>query len=80
MYSQEQISKLNILSKKYLEIVNIPDLTHKEIRRLQYLIKTHLKNDKVKLFGLINIYKSSKDLYLKIYCYKLLEKLEKDHL
>lgn len=60
----------------YLELHKKPDLTQQQIRRLQYLVKTHKPKEKVKLFGLINLYKKSKDMYLKIYCYNLLEELE----
>ena len=60
----------------YLELHKKEDLTHKKIRRLQYLIKTHRTKEKVKIFGLINLYKKSKNMYLKIYCCDLLEELE----
>ncbi len=60
----------------YLELHKKEDLTHKQIRRLQYLIKTHREKEKVKLFGLINLYKKSKDMYLKIFCLNLLKELE----
>ena len=52
------------------------DLTHSKIRRLQYLIKIKLPNDKVKLFGLINYYKNTKNVYLKVFLYNLLNDLE----
>ncbi len=60
----------------YLELHKKSNLTHKEIRKLQFLVKTHLPKEKVKIFGVINLYKKSKDIYLKIYCLNLLEKLE----
>lgn len=60
----------------YLELHKKEDLTLKQIRRLQYLVKTYRPKEKVKLFGLINLYKKSKDMYLKIYCHNLLEALE----
>lgn len=61
----------------YLELYKKEDLTHNQIRRLQYLVKTYKPKEKVKLFGLINVYRKSKDMYLKIYCHNLLEELEK---
>ncbi len=51
-------------------------LTYKQIRRLQYLIKTKLPKEKVKLYGLINHYKNTKDTYLKVFLYNLLNDLE----
>ena len=74
---EEQIyQKMVKTTNLYLELHKKEDLTHKYIRRLQYLVKTHKTKEKVKLFGLINLYKKSKDMYLKIYCYNLREELE----
>lgn len=75
----ERIRKLNVLAKKYLHFQNMEDLSYKEIRRLQYLVKTHRSAEKTKLFGLINIYRNTKDIFLRAFCRELLEKLEKKY-
>ena len=62
----------------YLELHKKEDLTYQQTRRLQYLVKTQRSKEKVKIYGLINMYKKSKDIYLKIYCHNLLEELEKN--
>lgn len=72
----DRIRKLNTLAKKYLHFQNMEDLSFKEIRRLQYLVKTHRVAEKNKLFGLINIYKNTKNTYLRAFCRELLEELE----
>jgi hypothetical protein len=66
-------TKLVLLFKK----VNKPDFTHQEIRRLQFLVK-YKKSDieKKKIFSVINIYKSTNDIYLKTYLYNLFQELE----
>ena len=63
--------KLEVVYKKLI----LKDLSFSEIRTLQYLIKTKLPKRKVKLFGLINEYKNTKDTYLKIFLYNLLNEL-----
>jgi predicted type IV restriction endonuclease len=75
---KDKIVKLNKLSKEYYKILNTPHLTYKEIRRLQYLIKSIYEDkEKQKLYSLINIYNKEKDIFLKMYCSNLLDKLEK---
>lgn len=57
--------------------VNTKDFTHKQIRRLQFLVKSKKSDiDKKKIFSIINIYKSSRDIYLKTYLYNLFSQLE----
>ena len=57
--------------------VNKPNLTHQEIRRLQFLVKSK-KSDMLqkKIFSVINIYKSTHDIYLRTYLYNLFQELE----
>ena len=69
---QKMVKTINL----YLELHKKEDLTQHQIRRLQYLVKTHRAKEKVKLFGLINLYTQSKDMYLKIYCWNLLNELD----
>ncbi len=57
--------------------VNTKDFTHKQIRRLQFLVKSKKSDiDKKKIFSIINIYKSNQDIYLKTYLYNLFSELE----
>ena len=66
-------TKLVQLFKK----VNKPDFTHKQIRRLQFLVKSKKSDiEKKKIFSIINIYKTTKDIYLKTYLYNLFIELE----
>jgi len=67
--------------KKLIQVYNkltLEDFTHLEIRRLQYLVKTKRSDSKVKIFGIINNYKNTKDIYLKVYLFNLLNELEED--
>lgn len=78
LVEKEKIIKLNKLSKEYYNILNTPHLTNQQIRRLQYLVKSNYEDkEKQKIYSLINIYSQNKDIYLKMYCFNLLEKLEK---
>lgn len=78
LVEKEKIIKLNKLSKEYYNILNTPNLTNKQIRRLQYLVKSNYEDkEKQKIYSLINIYSQNKDIYLKMYCSNLLLKLEK---
>jgi hypothetical protein len=76
------MEQINIDKKVYDKLLLIynkltqEDLSSNQIRRLQYLVKSKLSNDKVKLYGLINYYKQSKNPYLKVFLYNLLEQLE----
>ena len=57
--------------------VNTKNFTHKQIRRLQFLVKSKKSTaEKNKIFSIINIYKSTQDIYLKTYLYNLLNELE----
>lgn len=78
LVEKEKIIKLNKLSKEYYNILNTPNLTNQQIRRLQYLVKSNYEDkEKQKIYSLINIYTQNKDIYLKMYCFNLLQKLEK---
>lgn len=78
LVEKEKIIKLNKLSKEYYNILNTPHLTNQQIRRLQYLVKSNYEDkEKQKIYSLINIYSQNKDIYLKMYCFNLLQKLEK---
>lgn len=76
------MEKMEIDKKVYSKLLEVykkltlEDLNKKQIRRLQYLVKTKLPNEKVKLFGLINHYKNTKNVYLKIFLYNLMNDLE----
>ena len=76
------MEQINIDKKVYDKLLLIynkliqEDLSSKQIRRLQYLVKSKLPQDKVKLYALINYYKQSKNPYLKVFLYNLLEQLE----
>ncbi len=76
------MKQINIDKKVYDKLLLIynkliqEDLSSKQIRRLQYLVKSKLPHDKVKLYALINYYKQSKNPYLKVFLYNLLEQLE----
>lgn len=78
LVEKEKIIKLNKLSKEYYNILNTPHLTNQQIRRLQYLVKCNYEDkEKQKIYSLINIYTQNKDIYLKMYCFNLFQKLEK---
>jgi len=63
------------LKKLYDKMVE-EDLTFLDIRELQFKIKQNYTNkDKQKYFSVINLYKTDKNLYLKIYLRNLLNKL-----
>lgn len=73
---KERLNKLNVFAKNYLYIRNMKNLSFKQIRRLQFLVKKHRHKQKQKLFGIINVYKEKHDIYLKVYCNELLLELE----
>ena len=72
---EEDYKKLVRIFNKYCELEDAKRLSKKELRELQYLIKTLLPDEKVKLFGLINIYQNSNDIYLNNYVLNLYLKL-----
>lgn len=78
-----EIEQIQIDKKSYNKLlllfnkVNAKDLTFNQIRRLQFLVKSKKSNtDKNKIFSIVNIYKSTKDIYLKCYLINLLNELE----
>lgn len=73
---EDKYKKLVKVFNKYYEFQNIKKLSKQEIRQLQYLIKTTMPEEKVKLYGLINIYKNSDDVHLNNYVYNLFFKLK----
>lgn len=60
------IDKYNKLVKLFQK-VNVPDFDRKKIRRLQFLVKNKMPKEKVKIFGIINMYQKTYDTYLKVY-------------
>ena len=57
--------------------VNKPNLTHEQIRRIQFLVKSKKSDiEKKKIFSVINIYKTTNDIYLRTYLYNLFSELE----
>lgn len=69
------IDKYNKLVKLFQK-VNVPDFDKKKIRRLQFLVKTKMPKEKVKIFGIINMYQKTYDTYLKVYLKNLYQLLE----
>jgi len=59
-------NKLDLLVKLYKK-VNIKDFDKQKIRKLQYLTKTYKSEDKQKIYGIINIYQKTKNIYLRTY-------------
>ena len=70
-----EIDKYNKLVRLFKK-VNIKDFDKLKIRRLQYLVKKKLPKEKVKIFGIINMYQSTKYTYLKVYLENLYHQLE----
>lgn len=69
------IDKYNKLVKLFQK-VNVPDFDKKKIRRLQFLVKNKMPKEKVKIFGIINMYQKTNDTYLKVYLKNLYYILE----
>ena len=59
-------NKLDLLVKLYKK-VNIKDFDKQKIRKLQYLTKNYKSEDKQKIYGIINIYQKTKNIYLRTY-------------
>lgn len=76
--SKEQYSKLKKYAFKWQSLQKLNHLDYHQIRRIQYLIKTKLPDEKSKLFSIINQYKSTKDIYLLQYIINVYKHLE-DH-
>lgn len=70
-----EIDKYNKLVKLFQKL-NIPDFDRPKIRRLQFLVKTKMPKEKVKIFGIINMYQKTNDTYLKVYLNNLYNQLE----
>lgn len=69
------INKYNKLVKLFQKL-NVEDFNKQKIRRLQYLVKQKMPKNKVKIYGVINLYQSTKDTYLKVYLFNLYNQLE----
>lgn len=76
--SKEQYSKLKSYAFKWKNLQKLSHLDYHQIRRIQYLIKTKLPNEKSKLFSIINQYTSTKDIFLLQYIINVYKHLE-DH-
>ena len=74
--SKEQYTKLKIYAKNWQSLQKLSHLNHNQIRRIQYLIKTKLPNQKTKLYSIINQYKSTKDIFLLKYIINLYKTIE----
>ena len=74
--SKEQYKKLKQFAIQWQSLQKLNHLDYHQIRRIQYLIKTKLPDEKSKLYSIITQYKSTKDIFLLQYIinvYKLLE-------
>lgn len=72
-----EIDQYNKLVKLFQK-VNVPDFDKKKIRRLQFLVKNKMPKEKVKIYGIINMYQKTYDTYLKVYLENLYHFLEDD--
>lgn len=76
--SKYQYNKLKVYAKKWKDLNSLNHLNHNQIRRIQFLVKTKLANEKSKLFSIITQYKQTKDIFLLQYIINIYKQLE-DH-
>lgn len=74
--SKEQYSKLKNYAFKWQTLQKLNHLDHHQIRRIQFLVKTKLPNEKSKLFSIITQYKQTKDIYLLQYIISIYKTIE----
>jgi hypothetical protein len=74
--SQEQYKKLKLFAKKWKDLNSLNHLNHNQIRRIQFLVKTKLPNEKSKLFSIITQYKQTKDIFLLQYIINIYNQIE----
>ncbi len=74
--SQEQYQKLKVFAKKWKDLQSLEHLEHNQIRRIQFLVKTKLPEQKSKIFSIITQYKQTKDIFLLQYIINIYKSIE----
>ena len=76
--SKTQYNKLKQYAFKWQTLQKLSHLDHHQIRRVQYLIKNKLPDQKSKLYSIITQYKITKDIFLLQYIINIYKSIE-DH-
>lgn len=74
--SKEQYKKLKQFAIQWQSLQKLNHLDYHQIRRIQYLIKTKMPNQKSKLFSIITQYKNTHDMYLLQYIINIYKSIE----